>query len=47
LQLNAGLAAELLAHGSDLQLKTDAVLAQIPVIMMSVEEQRARGYGYT
>ncbi len=28
------------------ELKSDPVLAQIPVIMMSVEEQRARGYSF-
>ncbi len=28
------------------ELKSDAVLAQIPVIMMSVEEQRGRGYSF-
>jgi CheY-like chemotaxis protein/signal transduction histidine kinase len=28
------------------ELKSDAVLSQIPVIMMSVEEQRARGYSF-
>ncbi|HEU4726678.1 MAG TPA: response regulator [Kofleriaceae bacterium] len=28
------------------ELKSDPVLAQIPVVMMSVEEQRARGYSF-
>lgn len=28
------------------QLKSDPVLSQIPVVMMSVEEQRARGYSF-
>jgi CheY-like chemotaxis protein/signal transduction histidine kinase len=28
------------------ELKTDPVLSQIPVVMMSVEEQRARGYSF-
>src|SRR5262249_25121324 len=28
------------------ELKSDPVLAQIPVVMMSVEEQRARGFSF-